>query len=532
MNTRIALAAFSIAIAHVGGAQVDPWQKETPYPGVPRSGTATFTLGTRIHVVCGNTGIAPTPLLTDHWAYDTADSTWDSLAPFPGSARYFATGFSIGDTGYVCCGTDDGQDSLGNKNDLWRYDAVNDSWQQRASLNGAPRCQAVAFTIDGIAYVGSGTTGTPSGPTGNVGDFHAYDPSTNSWISVASISSARRSASAFTIDGIGYVGMGTTDDLTPTMQRNDLWAYDPDADQWNQRAHLPGGARAQAGSFAMRGFGFVIGGRQGVGYASDLWVYNPCANLWAEDPTTSFTPTRADLVCGSVNDTAYVGLGDDSTFPDDMWSYAPQFSHLTLDADPVISCCANGLLLDGSNTIAATEVPGANKYQFRFVNVPGQPAYTRQIAFGTRSFTLRKWAQVPLKPGRTYITTVRVSFDGGNTWGAFGPACTVRISGAAFAPASEERSLNDARDLGPDPLLYPNPLQDRTVFIRTPGEAITTPIDLTLLDVFGRVVQLERLGPTTGDVRFKLDAAVPSGTYIVIISSGVERWVERLIVDQ
>ncbi len=82
--------------------------------------------------------------------------------------------------------------------------------------------------------------------------------------------------------------------------------------------------------------------------------------------------------------------------------------------------------------INATEVPGANKYRFRFTNIAGQPAYARNIASTSRSLMLGNWATLPLKRGRTYNVQVQGSFDNGSSWCAFGPSCTIRI-GYGFA---------------------------------------------------------------------------------------------------
>ncbi len=65
-----------------------------------------------------------------------------------------------------------------------------------------------------------------------------------------------------------------------------------------------------------------------------------------------------------------------------------------------------------------------------------------------------------------------------------------------------------------------------------PARALNGPIDLTVLDVFGRAVQHERLAPTGGDAMFDLGPALGSGAYMVVITSGTERWIERLTVDR
>ncbi|MBK6753844.1 MAG: hypothetical protein IPG69_09660 [Flavobacteriales bacterium] len=113
----------------------------------------------------------------------------------------------------------------------------------------------------------------------------------------------------------------------------------------------------------------------------------------------------------------------------------------------VMGCGAVNLKLNGTSTIAATEVPGANKYQFRFTNTAGQPAYARTIAFPTRSFTLTPWYTKPLKAGRTYNVQVHASFDNGATWCDYGPSCAVKIGWTPLAPFAEPRGY-EAADTG------------------------------------------------------------------------------------
>ncbi len=204
-------------------------------------------------------------------------------------------------------------------------------------------------------------------------------------------------------------------------------------------------------------------------------------------------------------------------------------SQLTSDPDPVMSCGAVELKFDGTSIIAATEVPGANRYQFHFANVPGQPAYSRNIAFATRTFTLGQWATHPLKAGRTYLVTVRSSFDHGTTWCPFGPVCTVRMSHFPFAGMAQSegyermdavgRSGMDPANKGSGPTLAPNP---------TNGP-ITVQLDeagwLTLLDATGRTV-MTRFA-TVGSITLDL-GAFPNGVYL-LRCSGHEVWQLRVV---
>ncbi|MBV6405101.1 MAG: hypothetical protein GFGODING_01867 [Flavobacteriales bacterium] len=192
-------------------------------------------------------------------------------------------------------------------------------------------------------------------------------------------------------------------------------------------------------------------------------------------------------------------------------------TQLTTTPDPVVSCGATGLLLDGGSVIWANEVPGAVKYQFHFANVPGEPSYSRNIASSTRSLTLKKWATLPLKAGRTYNVTVRASFDGGATYCPFDAACTVHI---AYPPGAAPRiaATDDASFQGIR--IAPNPVSGSEMSIALDGPVERDRvITLLLHDATGRLV-LEHgiVVPANGtQVVQPLDAALSNGPYLTTV---------------
>lgn len=207
-------------------------------------------------------------------------------------------------------------------------------------------------------------------------------------------------------------------------------------------------------------------------------------------------------------------------------------TQLTTTADPVISCGAVNLKMDGSSTIAATDVPGANKYQFRFTNIPGQPNYARNIAFPTRSFGLTKWYTNPLKAGRTYNVVVRASFDDGITWCDWGPSCTVKVDWFPLSPGmvrSMEEGLSDVPEL----LLYPNPTNGEQLrFTLSGADPLLTTATLDMFDLFGKRVMTATLPMQDGgmDTVLPLGNAISAGMYVVTITAGDHVFNERLVI--
>ena len=209
-------------------------------------------------------------------------------------------------------------------------------------------------------------------------------------------------------------------------------------------------------------------------------------------------------------------------------------TQLTTTADPVISCGAVNLKFNGTSTIAATEVPGANRYQFRFTNTPGQPAYTRHIAFPSRSFILQKWYTLPLKAGRTYNVVVRASFDNGATWCDWGPSCTVKISWTPLAPFAEPRGMETAYTEEPtELLLFPNPTNGDQVRIELGGidpELAVASLDITAL--FGKRVWSTPLPLQDGvlNTSLTLPGDLAGGLYVATIVAGEQLFTERLMI--
>jgi hypothetical protein len=64
---------------------------------------------------------------------DLIAQVWSQKTDFGGPGRYFASGFSIGDEGYLGLGTDN---ELNEKRDFWKYNTELDEWIQLASYPG------------------------------------------------------------------------------------------------------------------------------------------------------------------------------------------------------------------------------------------------------------------------------------------------------------------------------------------------------------------------------------------------------------
>lgn len=280
------------------------WIKKNDFTGLKRERAVAFTVNGVAYL---GTGVDTAEIVRkDLWRYNELTDSWTQMANLPGSERRNAIGFGIGNYGYITTGmntanaTDVGATKL---SDNWRYDPVSNSWTTRASFpgnNGGGMYFGACFVVNDEAYVVAGK----HGPNNYTAAMYKYSPATDSWSTMASFpGGVRYQLSALAVDGKGYVGLGTDQDL----YRQDWWEYKPSTNSWAQRADLPASARASAVTFTIADRGYVCMGTNG-GMLDDLWEYNPFDNSWSVRAEYGGSP-RKNAVAFVLGSRAYVGTG-------------------------------------------------------------------------------------------------------------------------------------------------------------------------------------------------------------------------------
>ena len=194
---------------------------------------------------------------------------WIERSDFEGVPRSGAVVFTINDLAYVGTGFD-GDDRL---KDFWVYDSELNFWQQIAEFPGVARNAAVSFSAGGKGYVGTGFDGD-----NELKDFWEYDPVTNTWDSIAAFGgSARYGAVGFSVNDKGYVGTGYDGN-----NLKDFWEYDPILNTWTQIVSITGGKRVDAFAFVINGEAYVGGGENNGLYEPDFFKYNPIDETWVK----------------------------------------------------------------------------------------------------------------------------------------------------------------------------------------------------------------------------------------------------------
>lgn len=287
------------------------WIKRDSVNGPPRGACASFTVDGEAHVVGG---VNVEEFKRKTYSYDLDQNDWDNEASLGGEAgsgleRASAVGFTAANYGFIALGSG----AASYMKDVWRYDAVNDTWTQMADFQGTARNGAIAFAIDNIAYVGTGQD-----EDGLTDDFYKFNPTTNTWTELGSFDGGeRKEAVGFTMGGKGYVGTGRGS----STYFKDFWEYDPSEDEWKQLADFPGTPRMGAVGCGVFPSAFVmLGEDNSFEYKKDVWEYNYFGDIWTQR-ADYMGGTRTQASAMVVDNRIFVGLGYNGIYHDDFYEY-------------------------------------------------------------------------------------------------------------------------------------------------------------------------------------------------------------------
>lgn len=198
------------------------------------------------------------------------------------------------------------------------------NWLTKKDFGGDARSQAVAFSIGNFGYVGSGYNFNKDE---RLKDFWQYDPELDNWSQKADLdygthavgrAIARSGAVAFSVNGKGYVGLGKDE----TTLLDDFWVYNPDNNTWDTLNATNQGPSARYGAvaFAIDNIGYVGTGNDGSNQM-DLWAYDPTANSWTQK--TSYQSKVSEAVAFVLNGKGYICTGYHNDYNKDLYAYDP-----------------------------------------------------------------------------------------------------------------------------------------------------------------------------------------------------------------
>ena len=243
----------------------------------------------------------------------------DVLAPNSGSpGRVYASGFAIGNKGYVGGGTSPNKDGVGPYLTDWlEYDPSTDQWTSKAGFPfTAGLIVGVSFTINDKGYVGIGHS-----KNNFTNEFWQYDPATDHWTRKADFpGSWKKSAIGFGVGSKGYMGLGESWDSLGAYARSDWWENDPATDHWTRKTDFPGGSKSDAA-------GFVINDKIYLGCShltTDWWEYDAATDHWTgkADYPNKFNGGSSGFVIGNKG---YIAGGIEGK----CWEYDPSLDKWT-----------------------------------------------------------------------------------------------------------------------------------------------------------------------------------------------------------
>ena len=289
------------------------WIQRASLVGPPRAEAVTFSIGDKGYFGTGRefNGLIDI-YYKDFWEWDQATNTWTQKADFGGTSRNYATGFSIGNKGYICFGSY-------TENDFWEWDQNTNVWTKKAGLPGTARANTIGFSIGTKGYIGTG--GGFNGVFYN--DFWEWDQTNNVWTQKANYGGmAIVGAVGFAIGSKGYIGGGAT---ATGMITNDFWEWDQAANVWTQKTDLGLGPRYLPVGFSIGTKGYIGTGWDSSGLnRKDFWEWDQATDQWTRLANYSGA-SRAAAVGMSVGNKGYIGSGldDNFSYKNDFWEYTP-----------------------------------------------------------------------------------------------------------------------------------------------------------------------------------------------------------------
>ncbi len=192
--------------------------------------------------------------------------------------------------------------------------AAHDTWRTKAAMP-TPRGYASTEVIDGIIYVFGGFAIVNQTPTA-LDAVEAYDVSTDTWSTKASLPLARYGAFSGAVGGVVYL-LGGAGANGGNLNRID--AYDRSSDGWSGKAPMPD-TRYWPASTAFNSRIFALGGGVNGGTPNSV-SYDPAGPTWTSKAV--MPALRYGAATAVVSGVVYVagGLNGGYDNPGDVYAY-------------------------------------------------------------------------------------------------------------------------------------------------------------------------------------------------------------------
>ena len=193
-----------------------------------------------------------------------------------GGKNHFVT-FTIDSLGYAVTGLNTNASLIYSSS--YKYDPSTDTWSSLANFPGGARGLAVGGSYNGKGYIGFGV-----GTTGYYDDLWEYSPDTDTWKELATCPCFGRRHPVFSITSNGkiFVGLGDGNDQSASFVPGfkDWWEYDISTDTWTQKTDLPAAGRHHPYFFAIGTDVYAGFGDNHVSIFKDFYKYNSVSEKW------------------------------------------------------------------------------------------------------------------------------------------------------------------------------------------------------------------------------------------------------------
>jgi N-acetylneuraminic acid mutarotase len=288
------------------------WTSLAPLPA-PTEGMSTANVGNLIVAAYGFSPESGDTSLTR--IYNIADNSWSFGSPAPGLVSSEGIAVSHAKSIYAL----GGRNGAGNDNN--RYTPASDTWTVLASMP-TPRDGLGAAVVGDSIYAVGGRSQT-FGPCTDVlplATVERYDIATNTWTTVAPLTTPRSDIGAIDHGGKIYV-FGGCAGFGPGTVSNEVDIYDPTTNLWTLGAPMPTARAAFYGIGIIGDSIYVMGGEDATGAPSPAnEVYDVAHDMWS---TAAPLPNpRGEMGVASHGDRIYTvggalpGFGSSQTTND------------------------------------------------------------------------------------------------------------------------------------------------------------------------------------------------------------------------
>ncbi|XP_062919779.1 kelch-like protein 20 isoform X2 [Mobula hypostoma] len=181
-----------------------------------------------------------------------------------------------------------------------RYDPQTNEWRMVASMSKR-RCGVGVSVLDDLLYAVGGHDGSSY-----LNSVERFDPKENKWARVASMSTRRLGVAVAVLGGFLYA-VGGSDGTSPL---NTVERYSPQENRWHTIAPM-GTRRKHLGCSVYQDMIYAVGGRDDTTELSSAERFNPRTNQWS--PVVAMTSRRSGVGLAVVNGQLMAVGGFDGT---------------------------------------------------------------------------------------------------------------------------------------------------------------------------------------------------------------------------